>query len=156
MRKPRRTNAPARQAGPTDQGKADPHREASVVVERGAYWRGPLPPPAVIEEFRDLVPDAPERIFRQWEGESEHRRAYEKTALEASIRRDLIGQLSATLFALSALAVAVFALWMGEPWVAGVIGGGTIASVVGAFLYRRGPDRMKDEANDNPQTKSRR
>lgn len=126
------------------------------MVERGAYWRGPLPPPAVIEEFRELVPDAPERIFRQWEGESEHRRAYEKTALEASIRRDLIGQLSATLFALSALAVAVFALWMGEPWVAGVIGGGTIASVVGAFLYRRGPDRMKDEANDNPQSKPRR
>nr|WP_301301891.1 DUF2335 domain-containing protein [Methylorubrum extorquens] len=115
-----------------------------------------MPPPAVIEEFRELVPDAPERIFRQWEGESEHRRAYEKTALEASIRRDLIGQLSATLFALSALAVAVFALWMGEPWVAGVIGGGTIASVVGAFLYRRGPDRVKDELNDNPQTKPRR
>ncbi|MDV2987774.1 UNVERIFIED_CONTAM: DUF2335 domain-containing protein [Methylobacteriaceae bacterium AG10] len=156
MRKPRRTKTPARQAGPTDQGKADPLREASVVIERGAYWRGPLPPPAVIEEFRELVPDAPERIFRQWEGESEHRRAYEKAALEASIRRDLIGQISATLFALSALAVAVVALWMGEPWVAGVIGGGTIVSVVGAFLYRRGPDRTKDEASDRPQTKPRR
>ena len=156
MRKPRRTNAPTRQAGPTDQGKADLHREAPVVVERGAYWRGPLPPPAVIEQFRDLVPDAPERIFRQWEGESEHRRAYEKAALEASIRRDLIGQISATLFALSALAVALFALWMGEPWVAGVIGGGTIVSVVGAFLYRRGPDRTKDEATDSPKTKHRR
>lgn len=98
------------------------------------------------------MPDAPERIFRQWEGESEHRRAYEKAALEASIRRDLIGQISATLFALSALAVAVLALWMGEPWVAGVIGGGTIVSVVGAFLYRRIPDK----AQDNPQTKPRR
>jgi uncharacterized membrane protein len=145
VRKPRRTNTPARQVGPTDQGKVEPPREAPVLVERGAYWRGPLPPPSVIEEFRQLVPDAPERIFRQWEGESEHRRSYERTALEASIRRDLIGQVSATLFALSALGVSVFALWVGQPWVAGTIGGGTIVSVVGAFLYRRGSGRAKNE-----------
>lgn len=93
------------------------------------------------------MPDAPERIFRQWEGETEHRRSYETTALEASIRRDLIGQVSAALFALSALAVAAFALWMSQPWVAGTIGGGTIVSVVGAFLYRR---RSKTDPQATP------
>lgn len=150
VRKPRRSNAPARQAGPTDQGSPETQRDRTVVVEREVSWRGPLPPPAVIDDFRKLVPDAPERIFRQWEGESEHRRSYERTALEASIRRDLIGQISATVFALSALAVSAFALWMGEPWVAGTIGGGTIVFVVGAFLYRRGPGRMKDDKQEAP------
>lgn len=149
VRKPRRSNTPARQAGPTDQGNPETQRDRTVVVEREVSWRGPLPPPAVIDDFRKLVPDAPERIFRQWEGESEHRRSYERVALEASIRRDLIGQISATVFALSALAVSAFALWMGEPWVAGTIGGGTIVSVVGAFLYRRGPGRTKDDKQES-------
>lgn len=91
----------------------------------------------MIEEFRDLVPDAPERIFRQWEEESAHRRSYEQKALDAAIRRETRGQVSAALFALTALTVAAFALWKREPWVAATIGGGTIVSVVGAFLYRR-------------------
>ncbi len=45
--------------------------------------------------------------------------------------------MSAILFALAALSVSALALWMGEPWVAGTVGGGTIVSVVGAFLYQR-------------------
>lgn len=141
MRKPKRTNPPARQPGPTDQGKAAEQRDASILVEQGSYWKGPLPPPAVIEEFRRLVPDAPERIFQQWEQESAHRRAYEQKALDAAVKRDARGQISATIFALSALAVSAFALWMYQPWVAGTIGGGTIVSVVGAFLYRRALDK---------------
>lgn len=136
MRKQSRTRPPARQPAPTDQGKSD-QRKASVVVEHSAYWQGPLPPPAVLEEFRAVVPDAPERIVRQWEQESEHRRAYEQKALDAAIAKESRGQASAILFALAALSVSAFALWMGEPWVAGTVGGGTIVSVVGAFLYQR-------------------
>lgn len=89
-----------------------------------------------MEQYRDLSADWPDRIIRQWETESDHRRAYEMAALTATTRRDLLGQILAGAFALGALAVAGFALWMQLPWVAAVLGGGTIASVVGAFLYR--------------------
>ena len=137
MRKPRRTRPPARRPGPTDQARSTDRHDDPIVIEREGYWQGPLPPPSVLDGFQKLVPDAPERIFRQWERESEHRRSYEQAALQATIRREARGQISATVFALSALAVSAFALWMHEPWVAGTIGGGTIVSVVGAFLYGR-------------------
>ena len=132
-----RTRPPARQPGPTDQGASAPRGDTAAEVGRASYWHGPLPPPSVLEGFARLVPDAPERIVRQWELEAEHRRAYERQALEAAIRRDARGQVSALLFALMALSVSAFAVWLGQPWVAGTIGGGTIASVVGAFLYQR-------------------
>jgi len=51
--------------------------------------------------------------------------------------RDVRGQISALVFAVAALSVSAFALWLGQPWVAGTIGGGTIAPLVGAFLYQR-------------------
>ncbi|MBK3398916.1 DUF2335 domain-containing protein [Methylobacterium sp. IF7SW-B2] len=91
----------------------------------------------VLEQFRQMVPDAPERIFRQWEKESDHRRNFETVALEGNLRTTRYGQLSATAFALSAMAVTCFCVWMGEPWVAGIVGGTTVVSVVGAFLYQR-------------------
>ena len=132
-----RTRTPARQPVPTDQGASASRSDSSIEVGRASYWQGPLPPPAVLEGFARLVPDAPERIFRQWELEAEHRRTYERHALDAATRRDVRGQISALVFAVAALSVSAFALWLGQPWVAGTIGGGTIASVVGAFLYQR-------------------
>jgi len=102
-------------------------------------WAGPLPSPRTLSEFKSLVPDAPERIFRQWEEETKHRRDYENRALDASISRDRRGQWGAIVFALGALMVSAFAIWMGHPWIGAILGGGTIASVVGAFLASRKP-----------------
>lgn len=100
-------------------------------------WQGPLPSPKTMQEYRDIGNDWPERIVAQWETESAHRRAYEMHALKSATRRDFTGQLFAGAFALSALAVAAFALHAGHPWIGAIIGGGTIGSVVGAFLYQR-------------------
>jgi uncharacterized membrane protein len=100
-------------------------------------WSGPLPPPQTLEEFRQLVPDAPERIFRQWEEESNHRRKYEDTALKASIRSDRRGQIAAAIFAVGALVLTAVCVVYNQPWIAAILGGGTIASVVTAFLYER-------------------
>ena len=150
MSRSTRTRAPARQPTPTDQAARSSASEAASGIEHSRYWRGPLPPPAVLEAFGRLVPDAPERIFRQWEMESDHRRAYEREALDAAVKRDARGQVSALLFTLVALSVSAFALWLKEPWVAGTIGGGTIASVVGAFLFQRATGRTKSIPQSPP------
>jgi uncharacterized membrane protein len=100
-------------------------------------WEGPLPPPKVLEEFKAISPDFPERIFQQWEQESKHRRLWEATALDAQVKKEMRGQFGAIIFALGALLVSAFALHLGHQWVALTLGGGTIASVVGAFLYSR-------------------
>ena len=101
------------------------------------HGRVPFRPPRTLTEFQTLVPDAPERIFKQWEDESAHRRGYENRSLDGMLRNDRIGMISAVTFALSALALSAFALWLNQPWVAGVLGDGTIGTVVTAFLYSR-------------------
>jgi uncharacterized membrane protein len=105
-------------------------------VTQEQFWQGPLPSPQTLESFRSVVPDAPERIIRQWELEADHRRAYEAMALEGTIRIDKAGQRNAILFALGALGVVALALYLDHPWIAGILGTGTIGSVVGAFLYQ--------------------
>ncbi|UHD44897.1 DUF2335 domain-containing protein [Aureimonas altamirensis] len=109
----------------------------TTITTQEKYWAGPLPSPETLADFRELVPDAPERIFKQWEEEADHRRAYENRALDGLIKRDRRGQISAIVFAISALALSAWALYLGHPWISGIVGGGTIASVVGAFLYQR-------------------
>ncbi|KAB1068893.1 DUF2335 domain-containing protein [Methylobacterium planeticum] len=115
--------------------RSEPTTTTIIRTEEG--WQGPLPSPKSLEEFRALVPDAPERIMRQWETESEHRRGQERRALNGAIWRDRIGQIGAIMFLVMVLSVVSLALWLDHPWIAGILGAGTISSVVGAFLYQR-------------------
>lgn len=100
-------------------------------------WEGPLPPPSVLEAFREIGEDWPERIFQQWEQEAHHRRSYEKIALHGQLWQDILGQVGAIAFALGALALAALALYLDKQWVAAILGTGTIASVVTAFIRGR-------------------
>ncbi|WP_428829436.1 DUF2335 domain-containing protein [Aureimonas altamirensis] len=109
------------------------------------YWAGPLPAPETMAQFAEHVPDAPERIFKQWEEESAHRRQYEAKALDGAIKRDVRGQHSAIAFAIGALLLSGWALYLGHPWVSGIVGGSTIASVVAAFLYQRKMDQPNNQ-----------
>lgn len=114
-----------------------PSVQTTHTVEVHESWEGPLPSPQTLEAFRHIVPDAPERIIRQWELEADHRREYEMTALKGSITRDERGQGAAILFALSALAAGIIALFLGHPAFATGIVTTTIVAVVSAFLYHR-------------------
>lgn len=66
-------------------------------------WSGPLPPPAALREFDDLVENGAERIVCEWEQESAHRRNYEIKALRAHVWLDSLRRISAFIFAMSAL-----------------------------------------------------
>jgi len=120
-----------------------PHAESSAAgalridIERQSVWQGPLPPPEVLREFNDIVPNGAERIVAQWESETAHRQAQEKAALAAEVAITRRGQYFAGAFAFTALAVAAWALALGATQVAALIASTTIVSVVGAFLYER-------------------
>lgn len=111
--------------------------EQQTLIEQRQYWQGPLPPPSTLEQFRQVAPDLPERIVVQWEDETKHRRRMEEVALRGNLLTVRVGQFGAIALGLSLMAVACVALWFGYPAAATIIGGVTVVSVVGAFLYQR-------------------
>ena len=127
-------NPPAGRSG--QPAKPNAEEQHQVIVGR-TEWAGPLPPPQVLEQFNQVIPDGAARIVREWEAESEHRRQWERKALDAQIREGLLARILAFAFALAALGTAGYCAYLGQPWPAAVIGGGTIAAVVTAMLYSR-------------------
>ena len=100
-------------------------------------WAGPLPPPQVLAGFNEIVPGAAERILAEFEQEAAHRRQLENRQASIISRDLIIGQLAALLFAIGALAVAAYSASIGAQWIGSIVGGGTIAAVVLAFLKSR-------------------
>jgi uncharacterized membrane protein len=109
---------------------------------RHEAWVGPLPPPQFLQQFDDVVDNGAERIMRQWEKESDHRREMERQEMRVFTRADLLGRLFSFAFVLAALAVTIVAILFDQPWVAAILGGTTIASIVWAFMKtHRDPSR---------------
>lgn len=103
-------------------------------VTTAAWWQGPLPPPAALQGFDDVVPGLAERIARAWEVESAHRREIEKSDQRGFYRDLTHSKIQALVFVLSALGLAGFCAWLDQPWLGGILGGGTLAGVVWAFV----------------------
>ena len=94
-----------------------------------------------------IVADGAERIFRQFELEAEHRREQERRRSRIVASDTRVGQALAGLYAATAFGVTIYAIARGEPWVAGIVGGGTMVSGILAFLGRRATaDKVKQQA----------
>lgn len=94
---------------------------------------GPLPLPAMLAEYEQIVPGLAADIAGQFKSEAEHRRDMERQDRDILRRGQLFGFASV----LAALGVAAIALILGHPAVAGVIGGSTVVGVAGVFVIGR-------------------
>lgn len=132
MKKPpaKRPTPPKRTSPPPN----SPPDNGGMARVESQHWAGPLPPPAILEQFNEVAENGAERIFRQWEDESSHRRSMERRDLTWSIAEGFFGKALAFIFVMAALALAAYAVAQGATWLAAFLAAGTIGAVVAAFV----------------------
>lgn len=122
----------------TNQGK--PHE--SVVYGQVRAVRevreGPLPDPDAIARYDALIPNGAERIMAQWEKETEHRHLMQRRAQLLPFWDQIIGRISALLFAGGCLAVSAWAIHNDQPYVAAVFIGMMVVAGIRAFMKLKG------------------
>ena len=98
-------------------------------------FSGPLPHPEILKKFDEVVPGAAERIIKMAEEQSSHRKELEKRVIDSDISRSKWGQILGFTIAIVGLIVAAFVAIYGNAIAGGIIGVGTLASLVGVFMY---------------------
>ncbi|MGH8291473.1 MAG: DUF2335 domain-containing protein [Steroidobacteraceae bacterium] len=122
---------------------ATPPREAvkageTQAVLQSEQWVGPLPPPAALAQFEQIIPGGAERILRMTEQEHAHRLSQEQEGLRADIKDSRRGQWFGAIIAFSAIVGAVVNATLGGPWQASVaLVGVPLLGVVQAFIRGR-------------------
>lgn len=131
-------------------------REAGVEPEQAARivsvvsrFSGPMPPPKVLAAYEQCIPGSADRILAMAEKEQDFRHTTTKDAIAETQSSDTRGKRYALAVVLIMSVAAVICAALDQPWVAGVLGGGTLASLVAAFLgqqmVQRG-DRQEEQA----------
>lgn len=108
-----------------------------VVVRQSSVqaFSGPLPHPDILRQFDEVVPGAAERIIKMAEEQSAHRKDLEQKVINSDIARSKWGQILGFVIAIMGLTVSALVSVYGNAITGGIIGVGTLASLVGVFMY---------------------
>lgn len=114
-----------------ERNEADGQDLSVLLAQHSQFHAGPLPPPDMLREYAEIIPDGANRIIEGWEGEVKHRR-----------RMETRGQVMAAAIAALAIGASVVTAYLGQPLVASVIIAATMAGIgltgaLGIFLSRR-------------------
>lgn len=125
------------------------HREE--VLELISYQRthiGPLPPPEILEQYNNVVPDGAERIIRMAEKQQNHRMELEKRFLISQSAQSKLGQWFGLIIGVFGLSTAAFLGYFGAEIAAAGIGGGTLVGLVSAFLAGKKSQKKEDRPEE--------
>ena len=138
---PHKTNPPVRIEGRSSQSSEDKSADSSdmaqlLSVQREAFT-GPLPPPALLRGYEDVLPGAADRIIRMAEQQAQHRQHLERIVVEGGSRRANTGMWLGFIIAILFLGVSA-GLIAADRQVAGVILGSVdLTAPVGVFVFGR-------------------
>jgi len=122
-----------------------------LMLRQKTSFSGPLPPPEILKKFDEVVPGAAERIIKMAEDQFHHRTELEKKVIDSDIQRSKRGQVLGFVIAIIGLAVSLTTILFGKQWVGGIIGGMTLVSLVGVFVY--GSESRARERKSKDETK---
>jgi uncharacterized membrane protein len=107
---------------------------AAVVQAQVSQFISPLPDPSILARYNEIVPGSAERILKLTENQSAHRIKLEDTALTAQISESKRGQWIAAVISVLFLVGSVLVTLKGHNAVGAVLGGGTVVTLVTAFV----------------------
>jgi uncharacterized membrane protein len=111
--------------------------DKSVIARKTTlvHYEGPLPHPATLKQYDEIVPGAAERLISMAEAQASHRQDLESRVIRNDNLKSLLGTIFGFVIALVGFVGGLYAALKGQPFWGGAVSIGTLASVVIAFIY---------------------
>ena len=110
--------------------------EIATVSLSAVTYKGPLPPAAILQDYKEINPAYADMIMQDFVKNSEHYRNAEMAELEAQIKESRMGQRMAFLLSLALLCIVALSVWLGNITFAGLSGGTFIVLLLVGFLKK--------------------
>jgi uncharacterized membrane protein len=119
------------------QNDPQPPARQSRALYAFQQFTGPLPSPATLERYAQVLPGGAERIVCWVEQQATHRQGIEKSRIDADIKNETRGQYFAFLVKLATLLCGTFLIWCDKDISGLSIVLGELVLIAGVFVYNR-------------------
>ena len=152
----------ARQAANSVTTKAETDAVAVIESASATLWSAPIPPPADMREYNDIVQGAAERILGMAERQAAHRVEMEKDNIEIEKTRmeltntiikddsylSWCGLIFGFVISMTVIGGGIYLIDAGHDWAGAILVGINIIGLAGIFVYgsRRTGQRQKDQS----------
>lgn len=133
--------------------KLTPEKRKAVCQVTEMMFAGPLPPPEIFQGYENTLAGAADRILTMTEGEAAHRRSMEKRVVTFDVVMQGMGLIFGLIVALACIAGGVWCILDGHPVSGSLLGGTTIISLVGVFVYGSRIRNGSPQSNGGPPDK---
>jgi uncharacterized membrane protein len=122
-----------------------------VTMQRtvSASFSGPIPPPALLERYNEIIPNGAERILAMAEKQSAHREYLEKRVVDGNVANQTRGSYFAFILCFTAILGGVWLIAHGQSTEGLVAIITSIGSLAGLFIYNKKQQKKeRDEKAD--------
>lgn len=136
-----------------DEGEETVRRTVSqtqLAAVAATHFEGPIPPPAILQGYEDVIPGSAERILRMAEQESSYRHGLTTKMLNADISRSNRGLWLGWVVALAFLVAATMMVLGGHPVPGTIFGTLDLAGLVGVFVYGKWSGERDENQHPEP------
>src|ERR1035437_9947708 len=117
-----------------------PHQttERELLIQASSSsFSGPIPPPALLEKYNEIIPNGAERILAMAEKQSTHREYLEKRVVDGNVANQTRGSYFAFIICLIAIIGGVWLIHggMNTAGLTSIIG--SLATLAGVFVYSK-------------------
>lgn len=97
-------------------------------------FKGPLPSPKQMSEYEAIIPGSADRILSMAEKQLSHRITMEEDVISRQVKQSGKGQVFAFIICILLILLAGWCILNNAKWIAGLIVGITMISVIGLFV----------------------
>jgi uncharacterized membrane protein len=115
-----------------------------ATIQQAVQFSGPLPPPDMLKQYDQITPGLADRIVGMAEKAQTHEQDMDRLHLQSEIKaqgRDdqykLLGQIWAIVVVCMGIGLIGWLGYVNQPWLAGVIGLGSVSSIAYMFINGR-------------------
>lgn len=124
-------------------------KEQRTILSRGMLaiqqsYSGPLPPAKEFNGYKEVLPDAPERIMSMAEKNNESRIQLTNKSERHEFIKTILGQVFGFVLSIGFGGGAIYLGVLGHDVLAGTLGCTTVVSLAGIFVLNRLPQFNKD------------
>lgn len=123
----------------------------TISIRQASMHSGPLPRPEDIEKYNMIIPDGAERIMREAELQSAHRRSMEIKVVDSDNKQSSKGQNYGLIIALVCIGGSILLGLMGQPWLGGVLATTTVIGLVTVYVLGKSAQFPNNSNNDGPE-----